>query len=123
MSLPLWKRGIYRFFGKYDDPDICSYSGTPYQEAFHYIQHTLVLFFSEFFGSFALIFCITGIRIANEYAKKFYDLETSPYEVELVAISVITGFLMCGLIYSFGGTSGLCFLKTLIFKVLISILV
>lgn len=102
----LQKRLIRRFIGPLYDAEIQKFHSSPAKRVQFWLVYLGKMGFAEFIGTFALVFCVTGIGTVSAYAKSIRDTSQSTFEVDNVSVGLVHGLILCGLIYAFGGISG-----------------
>ena len=66
------------------------------------ISQVVRKFVAEFIGTFFLVLFICGIQMVDVYSATVLGSD----DVNLISKGIIGGFVLAGLIYAFGGTSG-----------------
>lgn len=71
-------------------------------EFYRKLIQVLCKFVAEFIGTFFLVLFICGIQMVDVYSATELGVD----DVNLISKGIIGGFVLAGLIYAFGGTSG-----------------
>lgn len=118
---------VNHFIGPYNDPTIIQETtGMRKRQTLRYMLiSSFKKFIAEYFGTFSLVFCVSGIgatpgscdSLADTniilhliaYAKSLLGVSAqlnSNFATENITVGLTHGLILCGLIYAFGATSG-----------------